>query len=104
MRLSYQIPLITSTLIMTTIVVNIFAFQFFMGQLFLRYTGEVAQIEQKNTFSPEKLNALLVVKAQTGETQADYQNLLSEIGTISTTLKDISTNPLPYAGSGLYLL
>ncbi len=47
LRLSYQIPLITGLAIIATIVVNILAFQYFMGTLFVAYTDEVASNEQK---------------------------------------------------------
>ncbi len=47
LRLSYQIPLITAIAIVATIIVNIVAFHYFMGTLFLAYTDEIQAIEQK---------------------------------------------------------
>ncbi len=47
LRLSYQIPLITGLAIITTTLVNILAFQYFMGTLFVAYTEEVQANEQK---------------------------------------------------------
>jgi hypothetical protein len=47
LRLSYQIPIITGVAIVATIIINILAFHYFMGTLFVAYTEEIEAIEQK---------------------------------------------------------
>ena len=100
MRLSYQIPFITGLAIIATIVVNIVAFQYFMGTLFVVYTDEVASNEQKWSLSPEKLRAVLDVSTLSTEKQDEYKAVVSELSTISTSLKNISDNPELYIQSG----
>lgn len=96
MRLSYQIPLITGLAIIATIVVNILAFQYFMGILFVAYTTEIQAIEQRGILSPEKLNAVLDVSTLSTAKQVEYKEVVNELSTISTSLKNISDNPELY--------
>ena len=100
MRLSYQIPLITGFAIIATIVVNILAFQYFMGTLFVAYTLEIQTIEQKWSLSPEKLKAVLDVSTLSTKKQDEYKEVVNELTTISTSLKNISENPELYIQSG----
>ncbi len=100
MRLSYQIPLITGLAIIATIVVNILAFQYFMGTLFVAYTDEVASNEQKWSLSPEKLRAVLDVSTLSVEKQDEYKAVVNELSTISTSLSNITDNPELYIQSG----
>ena len=100
MRLSYQIPLITGFAIIATIVVNILAFQYFMGTLFVAYTQEIQTIEQKWSLSPEKLKAVLDVSTLSTKKQDEYKEVVNELTTISTSLKNISENPELYIQSG----
>lgn len=100
MRLSYQIPFITALAIIATIIVNIVAFQYFMGTLFLAYTTEIQSIEQKWSLSPEKLRAVLDVSNLSPKKQDEYKEVVTELTTISTSLKNISENPELYIQSG----
>lgn len=100
LRLSYQIPLITGLAIITTTLVNILAFQYFMGTLFVAYTDEIASNEQKGSLSPEKLRAVLDVSTLSTSKQDEYKAVVSELSTIATSLKNISDNPELYIQSG----
>lgn len=100
MRLSYQIPIITGIAIIATIIINILAFHYFMGTLFVAYTEEIEAIEQKWSLSPEKLTTILDVSTLSDEKQDEYKEVISELSTISTSLKNISENPELYIQSG----
>ncbi|MBC7504012.1 HAMP domain-containing histidine kinase [Candidatus Gracilibacteria bacterium] len=100
MRLSYQIPLITGLAIIATIVVNILAFQYFMGILFVAYTNEIQSNEQRGILSPEKLNAVLDVSTLSTAKQDEYKEVVNELSTISNSLKNISDNPELYIQGG----
>lgn len=100
MRLSYQIPLVTGLAIVTTILVNIVAFHYFMGILFVDYTNEIQLIEQSGMLSPEKLSTILDVSNLSSNKQDEYKEVISELSTISTSLKNISENPELYIQAG----
>jgi hypothetical protein len=100
LRLSYQIPLITGLAIIATTVVNIIAFRYFMGTLFVEYTQEIQSNEQKGSLSPEKLRAVLDVSTLSTKKQDEYKAVVSELSTISTSLKNISENPELYIQTG----
>lgn len=100
MRLSYQIPLVTGLAIVTTILVNIVAFHYFMGILFVDYTNEIQLIEQSGMLSPEKLSTILDVSNLSSNKQDEYKEVVSELSTISTSLKNISENPELYIQAG----
>ena len=71
-----------------------------MGTLFLEYTNEIQSIEQKWSLSPEKLKAVLDVSNLSPEKQDEYKEVVTELSTISTSLKNISENPELYIQSG----
>lgn len=96
MRLSYQIPLLTALTVIATIFVNIVAFQFFVNQWFPTYTKEVIAIEQENALSPEKLSTIMDVGKLPDKTQNEYNEVISELSTITTSLQNISENPELY--------
>lgn len=99
LRLSYQIPLITGVAIIATIVINIVAFHYFMGTLFVAYTEEIQEMEQKWSLSPEKLSTILDVSTLSTQKQEEYKEVITELATISTSLKNISDNPELYIQS-----
>ncbi len=96
MRLSYQIPLITGLAIIATIIVNIVAFHYFMGTLFVAYTNEIQLMEQWWILSPEKLSTILDVSNLSSKKRDEYKEVVYELSTISTSLKNISENPELY--------
>ncbi len=100
MRLSYQIPIITGLAIIATTVVNILAFQYFMSTLFVEYTREVQENDQKSNLSPDKLRAVLDVSNLSSDKQEEYKTVVSELSTISTSLENISNNPELYIQDG----
>lgn len=71
-----------------------------MGTLFLDYTEEIQAIEQKGSLSPEKLATILDVSTLSEKKQDEYKEVISELSTISTSLKNISENPELYIQSG----
>jgi hypothetical protein len=80
--------------------VNIVAFHYFMGQLFVAYTEEITSNEQRGSLSPEKLKAVLDVSTLPDTKQDEYKAVVSELSTISTSLQNISENPSLYIQSG----
>jgi signal transduction histidine kinase len=70
-----------------------------MWTLFLAYTNEIQAIEQKWSLSPEKLRAVLDVSNLSPEKQDEYKEVVAELTTISTSLKNISENPELYIQS-----
>ena len=100
MRLSYQIPLITGLAIIATIIVNIVAFHYFMGTLFVAYTNEIQLMEQWWILSPEKLSTILDVSNLSSKKRDEYKEVVYELSTISTSLKNISENPELYIQKG----
>ncbi len=73
-----------------------------MGTLFLAYTDEIQAMEQKWSLSPEKLRAVLDVSTLSPKKQDEYKEVVSELTTISTSLKNISDNPELYIQSGTW--
>ena len=71
-----------------------------MGTLFVAYTKEIEAIEQKWSLSPEKLTTILDVSTLSEKKQDEYKEVISELSTISTSLKNISENPELYIQSG----
>lgn len=71
-----------------------------MGTLFVEYTKEIEAIEQKWSLSPEKLTTILDVSTLSEKKQDEYKEVISELSTISTSLKNISENPELYIQSG----
>lgn len=71
-----------------------------MGTLFVAYTQEIQTIEQKWSLSPEKLKAVLDVSTLSTKKQDEYKEVVNELTTISTSLKNISENPELYIQSG----
>ncbi len=71
-----------------------------MGTLFVAYTQEIQSNEQKWTLSPEKLRAVLDVSTLSTKKQDEYKAVVSELSTISTSLKNISENPELYIQTG----
>ncbi len=67
-----------------------------MGILFVAYTTEIQAIEQRGILSPEKLNAVLDVSTLSTAKQVEYKEVVNELSTISTSLKNISDNPELY--------
>ena len=102
MRLAYQIPFITGGAIIATIAVNIVAFHYFMGTLFVVYTDEIQIIEQRWTLSPEKLSTILDVSDLSTKKQDQYKEVVTELWMISTALQNISENPELYIQAGLH--
>lgn len=95
MRLSYQIPLLTGITLILTIGVNIFAFRYFVSDLFPEYLSQISLGETDNP-NPEKIEALLKVgKLDTGA-QDDYKKVLNELSNLSTSLQNIAENPKLY--------
>ncbi len=72
------------------------AFQYFMWTLFVEYTNEIQIIEQKWSLSPEKLKAVLDMSTLSSKKQDEYKEVVNELTTISTSLKNISENPELY--------
>lgn len=95
MRLSYQIPLLTGITLILTIGVNIFAFRYFVSDLFPEYLSQISLGETDNP-NPGKIEALLKVgKLDTGA-QDDYKKVLNELSNLSTSLQNIAENPKLY--------
>lgn len=99
MKLTYKIPIITALTVIATIIINIMAFQYFMGPLFREYNETVAKTDQLNTLSPEKLSTILDVSKLSISKQDEYKEVVNELSTISTSLKNISENPELYVSS-----
>ncbi len=71
-----------------------------MGTLFVAYTEEIEAIEQKWSLSPEKLNTIINMDKLSNAKRDEYKEVISELATISTSLKNISENPELYIQSG----
>jgi two-component system, OmpR family, sensor histidine kinase BaeS len=70
-----------------------------MSTLFVWYTQEIATNEQKWSLSPEKLQTVLDVSTLSIDKQDEYKAVVSELSTISTSLRNISENPELYIQS-----
>lgn len=76
--------------------VNLVAFQIIADRLVPMYQQELDA--SKNTPDPDKLKAFAELSELDDETRQDYSDALNELSTISTALKNISTNPELYVG------
>ncbi len=67
-----------------------------MGTLFVAYTNEIQLMEQWWILSPEKLSTILDVSNLSSKKRDEYKEVVYELSTISTSLKNISENPELY--------
>lgn len=99
MRLVYQIPLVTTSLLILTIALNIGGLSYFTDRAFLAYQDET----RDDSFAPDPavLDALANIDKLSPEKQAEYAAIIRELSTVSTALEDISQNPELYANTGI---
>ena len=99
MRLLYKIPLITGLTLILTVIVNIFAFQYFTESLLSDYLVRVSQVTGGSS-DPEKLQALIRIGTLSPEMQREYAAVIDELSNLSSSLENISTNPELYISTG----
>ncbi len=99
MRLLYKIPLITGLTLILTVIVNLFAFQYFTESLLSEYLVQVGKIEGSNN-DPEKLQALIRIGTLDPKMQKEYAAIIDELSNLSSSLESISANPELYISTG----
>ncbi len=99
MRLVYQIPLITTTLLILTIAVNVGGLSIFSDRGFSVYLSELED-ERGTAPDPTLLKAFANIDKLDPDKQKEYSDIIGELSTISTALENISRNPNLYAGTG----
>jgi signal transduction histidine kinase len=100
-RLLYKIPLITGFTLILTVIVNIFAFQYFTESLLSEYLEHASQLDWW-TNDPEKLQALLRIGTLDPKMQQEYTAVIDELSNLSNSLKNISANPELYISTGTW--
>jgi hypothetical protein len=97
-RLSYQIPIVTGVILVSTLIVNVFSFQNTLQNLFPKYLSRVET--ESSTSQNNQLDALVRIGQLDSEEQKEYTAVISELSNLSTALKNISENPELYFATG----
>jgi hypothetical protein len=85
-------------MLILTVVVNIFAFRYFIQTLFPLYLEKIA-IENIGSNS-DQLQAIIQIGQLGIEAQDEYTTVIKELSNLSSAIKNISTNPDLYAKTG----
>lgn len=99
-RLSYKIPIYTALSVMSTVLVNIFAFQFFTQELLPGYLKKI-EIEETVSANSEQIQALTEIGKLDKNLQDEYEEVLIQLTNLQSSLKNISKNPELYTQTGV---